>query len=292
MLIEYTLPGDGVGPEGITEDPDGVTFYVSSCHQGTVFRGRIDQPVAEPWLPAGGDGRTACLGMAVDARRRLLVCGADTGRFFCYDTETGELLGQRTVPSTPTLLNDTCVVGDFAYVTDSLRPVVWRFPLADGLGEPEEWIDLTRFGADPGVLHYLNGIVPADGGSCLVVAAQGTGVLWRIETATATAAQIELEDGESVNGDGLLWVGEVLYACDNSEEPDGTVRMWLTALRLAEDARSGEVLGRWERPLADSPTTAALVGGRILVVNSQFGRRHVGEPARPPFTVSALTPPV
>ena len=36
MLTEYRLPGDAVFPEGITEDPDGVTFYVSSMQQGTI----------------------------------------------------------------------------------------------------------------------------------------------------------------------------------------------------------------------------------------------------------------
>jgi hypothetical protein len=43
----YTLPGEAVGPEGSTEDPDGVTFYVPSYHKGTVFRGRIDRTETE-----------------------------------------------------------------------------------------------------------------------------------------------------------------------------------------------------------------------------------------------------
>jgi hypothetical protein len=119
-----------------------------------------------------------------------------------------------------------------------MRPVLWRFDLSDpaDLGPAEEWI--AGFGAREGEIHYLNGIVPANQGTCLVVAAQRTGVLWRVDVAERTAVPIDL-GGEIVNGDGLLWVGDVLYACDSSEEPNGTVRMCLTALRLAEDLRSG-----------------------------------------------------
>lgn len=36
--------------------------------------------------------------------------------------------------------------------------------------------------------------------------------------------------GERLNGDGLAFAGGLLYACDNSDEPDGSVRYWLTAL--------------------------------------------------------------
>jgi Cu-Zn family superoxide dismutase len=153
--------------------------------------------------------------------------------------------------------------------------MVWRF-------EP---------GAEPGAQHYLNGIVPADGGACVEVAAQGTGVLWRVATDGSAAEPIDLR-GTVVNGDGLLWIGDVLYVCDNTEEPDGSERMWLTALRLSADARSGELLGRWERSRPDTPTTAALLGGRILVVNSQFGRERAEGRGTLPYTVSALTPPM
>ena len=64
MITEYVLPGDAVFPEGIAEDPNGVTFYVSSENGGAVFRGRTDAPELEAWLPAGADGRTQALGTA------------------------------------------------------------------------------------------------------------------------------------------------------------------------------------------------------------------------------------
>jgi outer membrane protein assembly factor BamB len=289
VITEYVLPGETVFPEGITEDPDGSGFYVSSSRHGTIFRGRTDAAQAQMWLPGGVDGRDQALGMTVDNRGRLFVCGGSTGRFFAYDTVSGESLGSRTVPGEPHLLNDVCIAGDYAYVTDSERPVVWRFDITDGLGEPEEWLDITQFGAHKDALHYLNGILAAGRGDVLIAAAQGTGVLWRLDVASASAVPVDL-DGELVNGDGMVFAGDLLYVCDNSDDPDGTVHMWLTALRLADDARSAEVAGRWERPLHDTPTTCAYLDGRLYLVNSQFAAERSGA-AAPPFTVTALPPP-
>ncbi|HEY1915404.1 MAG TPA: hypothetical protein VGH27_07490 [Streptosporangiaceae bacterium] len=291
MIAEYVLPGADVFPEGITEARDGAGFYVSSSRNGTIFRGRTAAAQVEAWLPGGADGRDQALGMTVDDRGRLFVCGGSTGRFFAYDTVTGKPLGFRTVQAEPHLLNDVCIVGDHAYVTDSERPVVWRFDIGAGLGEPEEWLNITHFGARKDALHYLNGIVPAGRGKVLIAAAQGTGVLWRIDVSAASARPVDL-GGELVNGDGMVWVGDLLYVCDNSDDPDGTVHMWLTALRLSDDARTARVAGRWERPLRDTPTTVAYLDGRLYLVNSQFMADRTGTPAAPPFTITALPPPL
>lgn len=289
MFNDYVVPGESVFPEGITEHPDGMTFYVSSSHDGTIFEGRIDTPELKVWQPAGVDGRTQALGMAVDSAGRLLVCGGSTGHLFAYDTATGDLLAKHTVPATPTLLNDVCVVGDYAYVTDSQRPVVWRFSTTDDIGAPQDWLDLTAFGAASQEIHYLNGILATHGGATLLVAAQGTGALWRVDVATRTASLVDL-GGLIVNGDGMVFVDELLYVCDNTDEPDGSARFWLTALRPSEDARAAELVGRWERDAADTPTTVAYLDGRLYTVNSQFAARGAGT-AAPPFTVSAMGPP-
>jgi len=290
MINEYVVPGESVFPEGITEDPDGVAFYVSSACDGSIFRGHIDTPKLKVWQLAGVDGRMQALGMAVDGAGRLLVCGGSTGHLFAYDTGTGDLVARRTVPSTPALLNDVCVVGGYAFVTDSERPVVWRFSTADGIiGAPQEWLDLTEFGAASQEVHYLNGIVATHGGATLLVAAQGTGVLWRVDVATCTATLVDL-GGLRVNGDGLVFVNELLYICDNTDEPGGSARYWLTALRPSADAHAAALVGRWEHPAAATPTTLAYLDGRLYRVNSQFACRKAGM-AAPPFTVSALVPP-
>jgi sugar lactone lactonase YvrE len=291
VITEYAIPGDRSLPEGITEDIDGAHFYVCGYGDGTIFHCSIDRPEAEVWLPAGANGCVEAIGMTCDPRGRLYVCGGSTGHVFAYDTAGRELLARHTVPGTPTLLNDMTVVGDYLYVTDSLRPVVWRFDIREALGEPEEWLDLTRQGAKEEDQHYLNGIVSTHDGATLIIAAQGTGLLWRVDVASAAAAPIDA--GQAViNGDGLVFVDDVLYVCDNSEEADGTIRMWLTAVRLTDDARGAQVLGRWERALLDTPSTAAYLDGRLYLVNAQRFAHFVGKTETPPFTVSALVPPV
>lgn len=282
MITEYALPGDDIFPEGITEDPDGVTFYVSSSRHGTIFRGRIDAGALDVWQPGGVDDRSAALGLSVDGHGRLLVCGSETGWLFGYDTASGNLVDKVRVPAAETLLNDVCVSDGYAYVTDSKRPVLWRVPLGERVGRPEEWIDLGDAESTP----YLNGIVDLHDGATLLVAAQGTEVLWRVDVATKTAEQVDL-GGLNLAADGMVVVDGLLYTCDNVEESDGTVRYFLTALRLTADARAGEVVRRWERSRADTPTTVAYLDGRFYLVNSQFSGVRTGT-AGAPFTVSAF----
>lgn len=203
MESVYVLPGDGVFPEGITEDPDGVTFYVSGSANGTIYRGRITEPELEVWAPGGADDRTQVLGMAVDGAGLLLACGGKTGELYAFDTGTGELVVRHAVASDPALLNDICVAGDSAYMTDSLQPIVWRVPLGDKTGDraggevgvPEVFSDFRAHGVDPEAMHYLNGVVLARDGGGLIVAAQGTGVLWRVDLVTGEPVAIDVGRG-------------------------------------------------------------------------------------------------
>lgn len=276
MIETYVLPGEGVHPEGIAEDPDGFTFYVSSAKQGTVFRGRLGEPSLEVWQPPGADDRDHALGMTVDPYGRLLVCGYVTGYLWAYDTVTGDLAARWKVPVDKTLLNDVCVAGDHAYVTDSARPVLWRCALKE-TGEPEEWIDLLETGS------YLNGIVALHGGSTLLVAAQGTEVLWRIDIQTRETTRLETR----VAADGMVVVDDKLYTCDNMELPGGEVAFYVSEFDLDDDARRVSLVRRWPASKDDTPTTLAHMGGRLLVVNSQFVAGREGR-ARTPFTIGTI----
>jgi sugar lactone lactonase YvrE len=282
VIETYVLPGEDVHPEGITADPDGFTFYVSSAKQGTILRGRLGEERLEIWQQPGADGRDHALGMTVDPHGRLLVCGYHTGYLWAYDTVTGDLVARRKVPADRTLLNDVCVAGDHAYVTDSTRPVLWRYPLEkEDVGEPEEWIDLGEAEAD----SYLNGIVALHGDATLLVAAQGTEVLWRIDIETRQVHRLETR----VAADGMVVVGDRLYTCDNVEQPDGEVAFYVSEFELDDDARHAHLVRRWPLSKDDTPTTLAHLGGRLLVVNSQFIPGREGR-ARAPFTVGVIQP--
>jgi sugar lactone lactonase YvrE len=279
VIETYVLPGEDVHPEGITEDPDGFTFYVSSAKQGTIFRGRLGEPAPEVWLPPGGDGRDHALGMTVDPHGRLLVCGYETGYLWAYDTVTGDLAARWKVPADKALLNDVCVAGDHIYVTDSTRPVLWRCALA--ADELDEWLDL---GLPAGA--YLNGIVALHGGATLIVADQGTTeALWRIDIATREVKRL----AGRVAADGMVVVGDKLYTCDNVDLPDGDVAFYVSEFDLDDDARRAFLVRRWPLSKDDTPTTLAHLGGRLLVVNSQFIPGREGR-ARAPFTVGTIQP--
>jgi sugar lactone lactonase YvrE len=290
VIDTYSLPSGtpDIMPEGIATQPGG-TFYVSSARHGTIYRGHVGTPTLEVWQPAGIDGRTQALGLTVDPHGRLLVCGWETGHLFAYDTATGALSARVTVPAEVTGLNDICILDGYAYSTDSKRPVIWRLAVDGEVGPVEELIDLGPFGAPDPEDCFLNGIVPGPTPGTLIVADQAEEVLWRVDVVTGTAERVDL-GGSHVAGDGLVWVDDVLYACDNSET-DGAIQMWLTALQLPADGRKATIIGRWERPVADTPTTAAYVDGRLLLVNSQMLAERTGQPLREPFTVSAVSPP-
>ena len=121
--------------------------------------------------------------------------------------------------------------------------MIWRLAVDGEVGPAEEFIDLGAFGAPAPEDCFLNGIVPGSAPGTLIVCDQAEEVLWRIDTVTGTAERVDL-GGASVAGDGLVWVGDVLYACDNSES-DGVIQMWLTALSLSASAvfKAGIALG-------------------------------------------------
>lgn len=282
----YVLPGNAVFPEGIAFQRETGNFFAGSTTDGTVFRGHVSEPTASPFLAPGADGRTSVTGMKVDGQGRLYVAGAGTGLVFVYDSATGALIRRFTTGfGGPQFLNDIAIApnGD-AFVTDSLRPVLYRVPAGEvgsgaGTGNLDVWLDSTGTPIvyQPG--FNLNGIVATPDGAYLVVVQSNTGGLFRISLATKQIVPIDL-GGESVAGDGLALRGRVLYAVDRPN---------IAKIKLAGDLTSGEVVSRTSDPSLAFPTTIAIARGRLLVVNSQFDKRG-GTPTLP-FTVSSIDVP-
>jgi sugar lactone lactonase YvrE len=262
-ITQYALPGAAVYPEGITLGPAD-DYFVGSSADGTIFRGRLTEETASVWLPPDPD-RAVALGLPT-YDSQLLVCGGKTGLFHAYDVETRALVARRAVDG---YLNDVWVSGDHAFVTDSSQPIVWRFDLR-AIDAPPEPIKLPQAG-------YLNGITARDG--VLFVADQGDEVLWRIDP-DGSAAVIATDYA----ADGLLLVGDLLIGVCNRGETSQTAEFFLSVLRLTADGRAIP-LGEHTDPRFATPTTLALAGDRLLVVNAQFGRRP--DPVLP-FTVVSL----
>jgi hypothetical protein len=82
------------------------------------------------------------------------------------------------------------------------------------------------------------------------------------------------------NGMALTADGRTLYVVRQGEQEIATVQ-------LSEDYTKGRVVSRFKDPALAWPATAAKVGDRLLVVNSQFNQRQAGT-AQTPFTVLAV----
>jgi sugar lactone lactonase YvrE len=284
------LPGDAVFPEGVAAWPGTKRFFVSANSDGAIFLGSLRRPEAELFLPGGADGRTSATGLEVDAKReRLFVAGAATGRAFVYDARDGTLL-RKFETGAGGFLNDVAVTpsGD-AYVTDSLRPVLWRLSAEDiakgggGTTTLTPFLDLTP------IVPYqtgfnLNGLVATPDGRYLLAVQSNTGQLHRIEPATGEAHEVDLGGERLLRGDGLELKGHTLYVVRNQDE-------LIVTIRLAKDLLSGEITNTTTDPSLMFPTTAALLKGKLLVVNSQFDKRTSGQPPVLPFTVSVLPRP-
>ncbi|GIG19874.1 hypothetical protein Cch01nite_05980 [Cellulomonas chitinilytica] len=277
-----------VFPEGIAAHGD--TFYVGSTTDGTVYRGDLRSPTATPFLPGGADGRTSAVGMKVDGRT-LFVAGGGTGLVLAYDVRTRELVGSWQVAPTgaPTFLNDIAIGprGD-VYVTDSLRPYLYRIDArerrTDGVETLPVLVDFTGTALQYTTGFNVNGIVVSRDGRYAVLAQSNTATLFRVRLADRSVSAVDL-GGQTVAGDGLVLDGRTLYAV----ERQGDVG-YVVTISLDRSLLRGTVVARTTDATFDDPTTAALSGRSLLVVNSQFGERAAGE-APGPFTVSRVPVP-
>ena len=276
---EYVLPGANVFPEGVTVRPGSDQFFVSSTGDGTVFRGTLDKPRAKVFLKPRADGRVVATGLRA-TRDHLIVAGSVTGLIFVYDIRSGRLI-RRFSTGADGLINDVAVgpQGD-AYITDSRRGLLFRVParaLTRRTAATKRLRPLVRF-ADTAIGLYSNGVVTAGRRYALVVGTT-TGALVRVDLKTKRVRTVR---GVTLPaGDGITRARRTLYAVNSASR--------VTEVKLARNWLSGRAVRQITSPSFRFPTTVAVAGRRLLVVNSQFDRRVLGPVL--PFTVSAVARP-
>ena len=278
---EYILPGAAVFPEGVTLRPGTDQFFVSSTTDGTIFRGSLGRAAMRPFLEPGAHGRSNAVGVRA-TRTHLVVAGGVTNRVFVYDLRSGRLV-RRFSTGEGGLVNDVAIApnGD-AYVTDSARGLVFRIR-ANALTERRRAIaELRPFVrlSDTEVGSYSNGIVAA-GRRYLLVVGTASGVLARVDVETKRVRPVDLGGATIPAGDGLARSGRTLYAVNSVAR--------VTEIGLSRDWLRGRVRRHITSERLHFPTTVAIAGARLLVVNSQFDKRG-GSPLLP-FSVSALPRP-
>lgn len=256
------LPG-ATGTEGVAR-LNGQTFFAGDLLTGDIFRGSVNEGTAAKFIDAPA-GRFAA-GMKADHSNRLLfVAGGPTGAGYVYDTRTGAPVSsyQFKTPPTPTFINDVALSKDGAWFTDSSQALLYFVPVVDGVPS-STFMTLTLSGpaADLSGAFNNNGIQAVMGGSMLIVAHSGNGVLNLVDAATGASTTIA---GVSVhNVDGILMKGSHdLFVAQNA---DNLISVW----KLDSDFRSGTVRKLITSPLFEFPTTIARFGDRLAVANAKF----------------------
>jgi Cu-Zn family superoxide dismutase len=283
------LPADVTFPEGVTYDPAQQVLYTASAATGTVVRVNLETRASETVAPAGvliPAGSTpafpAILGMKIDASHRLWIAGGKTGRMFVLDARTGHVLKQVEVPDpSGSLINDVALVGSAAYFTDTQAPTLWRLEAhGETIGDLEPWLNFNHT-----VLQYdsganLNGIAVTPDNASLIVAQMGKGLLFRIDLATKAVSAIDTGGADLTGMDGLVLDGHTLYAVRQTAVEIATVQ-------LSSDFSTGTVVSRFKDPALAWPATAAKVGDRLIVVNTQFNTRDAHTETTP-FTLASV----
>ena len=283
----YQLQGDAGGSkfEGIGADQRRGLFYVSEVTGGEIHRGTAGNAQTEQWLAGDGtDGRFTARGITTDAAGRVYIAGGPngigTGRpdLWVYSAD-GELLAALRAPGDSVFLNDVAIGPDgAAYFTNSNAPQVYRVALDGGDWTVSRWADATGTISQAAGFN-LGGIVVTADRSALVVAQGNLGILWRFDLETGAATRVATGDAALTDADGLVRQGSRLTVVRNFARSIAT-------LKLSADGRSARLVSQVATDPARVLTTAKVLRGRILFVDSKFDETV----AAPPYEV--VTDPV
>jgi sugar lactone lactonase YvrE len=282
----YVLPTPPTQfPEGVSFDERSGRYYASSQSNGAILTGVLHRRNADVLASPGDAGRTSANGLDTDRRwRKLWVATGQLGRLDLLNPRSGATLRTFSMAQ-GSYANDVAVTRRATYVSDSMRPTLWRVEANAPAGAAEPWLDLTTTPITYTAGFNLNGIESTRDGKRLIAVQTNTGQLWRISTRTQQVRELVLRGGERMtNGDGLVLRGRTLYVVRNAQGE-------IVKIRLAKSMTRGHVVRRTTPSSLHFPTTADIAGSRMLVVNSQFDRRGAGQAPDLPFTLSSLRIP-
>jgi len=276
---------DGFQPEGIAVGY-GHTFYTGSLNGGAIFRGDLRSGEVEM---IAAPGARMSVGMSFDERSGFLfVAGGGTGAAYVFDGGTGAMRASYQLTSPPTFINDVIVTRAAAYFTDSFKKQMYVLPLGPR-GSLPEMADVQTvplgdgFDFTPGTFN-ANGIEASQDGGTLIIVNGGAAKLYTVDPSTGEAAAIDLGGGAVPNGDGLLLRGHTLYVVQNFLNQ-------VAVVNLSPDFSSGEITGYLTSPHFRIPTTAAVFGDALYLVNARFDEIPGGQ-ASPTDTFEAVRLPI
>lgn len=255
------LPGAS-SAEGIAEGK-GTTFFAGDLGNGDIFRGDIRRGTARLYIDVP-DGRMA-VGMKVDVENDLLfVAGGTTGQAYVYDTDTRKSVATYQLAEEPAFINDVAVTDDGAWFTNSMKGELYFVPV-DRRGNPVDVVKtltLTGPAAATPAAFNLNGIAAVRGGRSLIVAHTANEALYTVDPDSGSSADIT--GTKLPNVDGIVVKGNTLWAVQNMLNQ-------VSRVRLDSRLDSFEVRDVITSPDFQIPTTAAVFGDTLAVVNAKFG---------------------
>ena len=279
--VDY-FPLVGFQPEGIAVG-NGLKAYVGGFLLGGILEldllsGQIDTLVQ---VSPG----SITIGLAFDARTKYLyAAGGSTGQVRVYNSLSGALVqNYQVVPAgTPfdTWLNDLVVTRRAVYVTSSLEPTMYKIPLGAWGQLPDasdieaipltgDWIQETVPPPGYPVAYNANGIDGMWFGQALVVVNSTNGNIYKVNPSTGNAQLITLEnpfllpDGIILRRRHCYQCGFDLYVAQNANA--------VSKLVLDNALTTGELVETIVDPDFDVPTTIAMRGNGLYVVNARFG---------------------
>src|SRR5256886_2106525 len=268
---------DGFPPEGIAIG--GHVAYFGSRLDGSIYRADLRTGTGAV-LSKGPE--TPSLGLKIDRRGRLFVAGGTGGDARVLDARTGRVLASYPL-ATPAFINDVVLTPTAAWFTDSTNPVLYKvaFGPHGALPATATRIPLT------GDLVYTtgtnaNGIVTTPDRRGLLVVQSNTGKLFRVDPRTGLTTAVDLGGETLINGDGLLRMGNILYAVQNRLNT-------VAVFRLDARGTAARLITRVTDPRFDVPTTVAAFRDRLYLPNARFTT-----PPTPttPYTAVAIPRPV
>ncbi len=238
----------------------GATFYAGELFGGDIFRGDLQRGTVERLVDAP-DGQMA-LGLKFDnASGLLFVSGGFTGQGFVYDADTGTAVATYQFgPPGQSIINDVVITQSGAWFTDSQQAQLYFVPIGPS-GQPGQFSVLTVTGpaADTSGDFNINGITATPDGRTLIVGHSTTNALYTVDPNTGqslTLASISGPDG-ILYAAGRLWVAQPFLN-------------QVSGLRLSPDLTTAVVDTVITSDLFQTPTTVAMHGSRIVVVNAKF----------------------
>lgn len=265
---------DGFQPEGITLGT-GHTAYVGSLAGGAIYAVDLRTGAGSTLVP-GYPGSLFAVGLDFDARSGyLFVAGGLTADGRVYDTDTGEMTHQLSLPVPGfSWINDVLVTRDAAYFTNSFAPFIYKVPL-DSQGEPSGAVQALMLGGDwqnftnpaPTGLADMwinaNGIVATADNRTLIVVNYYSGLLYTVDPDTGFATEIDLRGDIVPTGDGLVLRGKTLYVVQNFPSR-------IAVFTLSPDFSTATLTGYLADSDLNSPSTADSFGPWLYAVNARF----------------------